>query len=174
MPTIDQAVDYLIKNHALELGESTWPTFDHEQDVHQIDWDQLFPPTGRKASANKDFVNSNRWDLPNLQQELTELTNVLGIEPQEKTNLETNWDINAWYQPIHFFGHDWGIFIREDCVKRTALMIARFVKGSEVSEDLLKALYRAATYPQSLRRQSQSRQSLPTRSPVFMRRIIRP
>ena len=146
MPTIDQAVDYLIKNHALELGESTWTTYDNEQEVHQIDWDQLFPPTGRKASANIDFVDGNRWDLPNLQQELAELNNVLGIEPQEKTNLEPNWDICAWYQPIHFFGHDWGIFIREDCLKRTAFMIARFVKRSAVSTDLLKALYRAAVY----------------------------
>ncbi|MDB4617700.1 hypothetical protein OAH35_00005, partial [bacterium] len=31
----------------------------------------------------------------------------------------------AWYQPIHFFGHDWGIFIRLDCLHYQAKAIAR-------------------------------------------------
>ena len=31
----------------------------------------------------------------------------------------------AWYQPIHFFGHDWGIFIRLDCLHYQAKGIAR-------------------------------------------------
>ena len=34
----------------------------------------------------------------------------------------------AWYQPIHFFGHDWGIFIRLDCLHYQAKGIAREFK----------------------------------------------
>lgn len=30
----------------------------------------------------------------------------------------------AWYQPIHYYGWDWGIYIRQDCLKHQALQIA--------------------------------------------------
>jgi hypothetical protein len=33
----------------------------------------------------------------------------------------------AWYCPIHFFGHGWGIYIRESCILSCALDIAGFV-----------------------------------------------
>jgi hypothetical protein len=38
----------------------------------------------------------------------------------------------AWYCPIHFFGHAWGIYIRESCILSCALDIARFVNWSAV------------------------------------------
>jgi hypothetical protein len=36
------------------------------------------------------------------------------------------WDTCAWYQPIHFFCADWGIFIKESCVLSAAADISRF------------------------------------------------
>lgn len=33
----------------------------------------------------------------------------------------------AWYQPVHYFGHDWGIYIREVCLFGLAAAIAHFV-----------------------------------------------
>lgn len=33
----------------------------------------------------------------------------------------------AWYSPMHFYGSDWGIYIREDCLRSTALDIVRVV-----------------------------------------------
>jgi len=42
------------------------------------------------------------------------------------------WDFCAWYQPIHFFGHGWGIFVREDCVINQAKIIASFIPKSEI------------------------------------------
>lgn len=55
----------------------------------------------------------------------------------------------AWYAPIHYFGHDWGIYIKEDCVMRHALQIAKFVDWRSVTlskhqikkELLLSAFY---------------------------------
>lgn len=35
----------------------------------------------------------------------------------------------AWYCPIHFYGPDWGIYIRETCVIRQAYGIASFTRG---------------------------------------------
>jgi hypothetical protein len=36
-------------------------------------------------------------------------------------------ELCAWYKPIHFFGHDWGIYIREQCILMISKEIARFV-----------------------------------------------
>ena len=33
----------------------------------------------------------------------------------------------AWYCPIHFFGHGWGIYIRESCILSHTKDIASFV-----------------------------------------------
>lgn len=38
----------------------------------------------------------------------------------------------ACYCPIHFFGHDWGIYIREECILSHAIEIATFVDWSYV------------------------------------------
>jgi hypothetical protein len=42
----------------------------------------------------------------------------------------------AWYCPIHFFGHAWGIYIRESCILSTAVDIARAVPWRRVSSPL--------------------------------------
>ena len=154
MPTIDQAVDYLIKNNSLELGESPWPTFEAGQDVLAIDWDQLFPKRGRAVVLENGFPNGDGWDFEPTLEELGELGNVLGNRTPDRQlqspGQQPKWDICAWYQPIHFFGHDWGIFIKEDCVKRAAFAIARYidpaVKHAASHGAWFKALYRAAVY----------------------------
>ena len=154
MPTIDQAVDYLIKNNSLELGESPWPTFEAGQDVLAIDWDQLFPKRGRAVVLENGFPNGDGWDFEPTLEELGELGNVLGIRTPDRQlqslGQPPKWDVCAWYQPIHFFGHDWGIFIKEDCVKRAAFAIARYidpaVKHAASHRVWFKALYRAAVY----------------------------
>jgi hypothetical protein len=45
---------------------------------------------------------------------------------------------------MHFFGHDWGIFIRRDCIRENSILVARFLpKGTPFTPTLLKALMRA-------------------------------
>lgn len=86
-------------------------------------------------------------DLPHLAEAGPEHTeNGLGAEVR-KTGL---FDVCAWYQPIHFFGHDWGIFIREECVVRLARRAATFLPASSVGGSLrwetAKELITGATY----------------------------
>ena len=38
----------------------------------------------------------------------------------------------AWYCPIHFFGHGWGNYIREECILSTAADIARAVSSDRL------------------------------------------
>lgn len=58
----------------------------------------------------------------------------------------------AWYCPIQFYGHGWGIYIREECVIDIAFDIARNVDWRRVVDptaridDILKQLLRGAFY----------------------------
>jgi hypothetical protein len=53
----------------------------------------------------------------------------------------------AWYCPIHFFGHGWGIYVREQCILSHALCVAARVSWSEVSAtDWVRQLLRSAFY----------------------------
>lgn len=154
MPTIDQAVDFLIRNKALELGESPWPSWEDNQDSYEIDWGRMFP-SPRDVVFDNDLPYGDDWDIAPTAEEEAELNRVLGTgAPQRQPSgegIEPQWDICAWYQPIHFFGHNWGIFIKEECVKRTSFMIARFVDPAAAAFEgsrtgWFKALYRAAVY----------------------------
>ncbi len=55
----------------------------------------------------------------------------------------------AWYCPIHFFGHSWGIYIREDCILSHSKDIATFIdwRGVHASpSSIARQLLRSAFY----------------------------
>lgn len=55
----------------------------------------------------------------------------------------------AWYCPIHFFGHGWGIYIREGCILSHAIEIATFVHWPSVHaprQEIARQLLRSAFY----------------------------
>jgi predicted RNA binding protein YcfA (HicA-like mRNA interferase family) len=55
----------------------------------------------------------------------------------------------AWYCPIHFFGHSWGIYIRESCILSHAKDIAAFVDWRTVHASppsVARQLLRSAFY----------------------------
>ena len=55
----------------------------------------------------------------------------------------------GWYCPIHFFGHGWGIYIRENCILALAVTIARFVDWRRVRSSppaIAQQLLRSAFY----------------------------
>lgn len=55
--------------------------------------------------------------------------------------------ICAWYCPIHYFGHDWGIYIRESCILSLAKEIAWLVdwksvpRRNKAADDLLRTAF---------------------------------
>jgi predicted RNA binding protein YcfA (HicA-like mRNA interferase family) len=151
MPTTDDAVRFLIENDSLRLDENPWRSLDDSVDVFPVEWSRLFPPPRGRVSEIRGFPQGDNWDFDVSDRQIAELGNYLGVHPgNQRPDTMPDWDICAWYQPMHFFGHDWGIFIRQDCAWRTALMIARFVPAAVVRrvppEVWLKALYRAAIY----------------------------
>jgi predicted RNA binding protein YcfA (HicA-like mRNA interferase family) len=157
MPTAQKIVQWLDAQDVIEYGDSPWRTVSEDEDVFLVDWKRLFP------SNRPGKLGENDWDLSgdNWQSDenITPDDDTEGFAVRIRDALENErpsknegpgvaerlgWDISAWYQPMHFFGHDWGIFIRRDCIRENAILVARFLpKGTSYSPALLKALLRA-------------------------------
>lgn len=81
------------------------------------------------SDTNHPELSRLAEDLPRLAEEGPE-----ALDPETAIAIaETGlFDVCAWYQPIHFFGRDWGIFIREDCVVRLARLATTFLPASAI------------------------------------------
>lgn len=128
---------------------SPWPT--HDGDIAPVDWGGLFPGRGRPGADVIDDLDP--WRPPLDDDFLAELEERAGVRPpdiggSEEADPAVQPDVCAWYQPIHFHGLDWGIFIKEDCLLRLALQISPFVAARPRTRHetyvLAKALIRAA------------------------------
>jgi predicted RNA binding protein YcfA (HicA-like mRNA interferase family) len=111
--------------------DSPWPT--HDGDVAPVEWGQLFPRRGRGGIEAVDEVDE--WE-PDLGGDFLEELNATAGSAADESDIQpgtkrvlvaTQPDVCAWYQQFHFHGLDWGIFIKEDCLLRLALEIAKHV-----------------------------------------------
>ena len=119
MTKIDQIISVLDDDNSLALGESPWDRkVDHESfEIRQVDWGKLFPGS-RPMDRDRDTdweVYGDRWDINEavVAEIFDEPLDIDASAPED-------WDVCAWYNPIHFHGYDWGIFIKEECLKRLA------------------------------------------------------
>lgn len=80
--------------------------------------------------------------LPRDDGRLNELRNQIGnilrMQPEPRSRREPPEPLCAWYCPIHFFGHSWGIYIRERCILSCAIEIASFVDWRAVPNALAR------------------------------------
>lgn len=148
--TPTEIIDYLHREGALESSAvSPWPTAEGGDQLQQVEWPHLFP-SGRQPLRD----GAAPWDLygddwaPELPADFIDLmgervgrgSGALDDHAQSRRP-----DVCAWYQPMHFHGLDWGIYIREDCLLRIAVDIGAFLPARSVpSYTLAKALIRAA------------------------------
>jgi len=121
---VAEIVNILDRDGALELDNDE-RTYGLEDEINEIDWDKLWSSQGK--------LEEEPWVL-NDSEVIGEILEGIGrIDnprpwPGDVTNSDRAvWDVCAWYQPIHFFAYDWGIFIREDCLIRQASRIAAFL-----------------------------------------------
>ena len=135
MENITPIVDMLDRDNALELDNQE-QTYEEGQEPVTVDWDTLFP--GRKGERGEEDWEVNedpgQSELPGdvigeILEGIGSKGNVAGQPlPPYPADIENAdgaiWDICAWYQPIHYFGYNWGIYIREDCLIRQAAHIA--------------------------------------------------
>ncbi len=162
MPTEADIISFLREYQLTRDGESPWPSFNPQDfDRFHINWDVFFPSRRRSLSEG-----NNEWDVygddwrPEFEQGfMSSLEQALIADPPSSSELanmaESNlWDVCAWYEPIHYFSPDWGIFIRQECILAQALRIARFLsRSTRPSIGLARALVRASTYAYFLHEQ---------------------
>ena len=124
---VEAIVSILDRDGALELDNEE-RTYGYEDEVNEIDWDKLW--------SSPDKFGEDPWLLTNSDV-IGEILGGIGrIDnprpwPSDVGNSDAAiWDVCAWYQPIHFFAYDWGIFIREDCLIKQASRIAAFLPPS--------------------------------------------
>jgi hypothetical protein len=159
MPAIEKVVKFLNDNKALKKGVSPWPAYvdSDAQQRYRINWNTLFP-----QHRNRDDVNDlERWPgddrgIGRLSSDIegNRGSNNMTEQDLQAMALSQSWDACAWYQPIHYFGYDWGIFIREDCVINQIFNIARFLPLTAApASSLVPSLIRASVYTYFLHEQ---------------------
>ena len=179
MARIDDLVGFLLKKGSLGVSPCPWPTAGADDVVLPLDYKLLLGRRGRRRRAREsnledvdefsidDDLFDERFDDPweSLGWEIDEKDwgefeegIGEGYEPDPrsddaKANEQrdpSQMDIAAWYQPVHFHGYDWGIYIREDAIIRQRNLIARCLprhcKGwpHHVKVRLYRACYRAS------------------------------
>lgn len=120
MPTIKEIVETLEISNALDLGESPWkPESDEPVDIYEVDWDSMFPVRKPEGDSNSFWeLDGDEWVID--QDVVDEILTPVDSELNDSKNIDRKWDVCAWYQPIHFNGYDWGIFIKEECIRNFA------------------------------------------------------
>jgi predicted RNA binding protein YcfA (HicA-like mRNA interferase family) len=141
MPTLAQILEVLDRDEALEVGAAPdiWPTLDPDDAVYELDWSRLFP--GRvldRGQADWDLYGNDEWSLPpETLQQFDDRT------PSGVDRSPPGWDRCAWYQPIHFHGPAWGIFLYDQCVIDVARLLYSALGGPRLTDSLAKTLLRA-------------------------------
>lgn len=121
MNNIQDVIDFLEQKKCLDTFKSPLSedlnTIDYES--HNADWDKLFP------TNRPDLDGPNEWDMFGDDWEIdsNDLEDI--FEPITEKQIyeiegKSHWDVVAWYQPIHFYGHDWGIRITESGLRQLA------------------------------------------------------
>lgn len=116
------------------------PEIDTEEEISRISSEVFCGIPWDFESEEAPTLEENEIDS-NLLEQIESIFNnnvvsakPVGIAPSETK--EGHRDNCAWYQPIHYFGWDWGIFIRQDCLKRQALDIA--LKFHQINPEIIR------------------------------------
>lgn len=158
---IDNVIETLNKYGITPLSNNTQvaPENDGEnpETGHIGDGEQIY------STSLEDIFNSDQYDSPDespnpfdedprIKDWKEDIRRALSGDPDVKSKYPATSAPEphcAWYAPIHFFGHAWGIYIREECVLEAAIHIASFVNASRVQVSpraLHQQLLRSAFY----------------------------
>jgi len=131
MPSLTEIIDFLEEKGSLELGASPWQpdTNDDQVEIINVDWKRLFGNKPEMDGDERDLSGDQSVFLLEDDRILSIIYDALESEiPSVFEDGKDQWDVCAWYKPIHFHGHDWGICIREECILDLAIKIAQYVE----------------------------------------------
>jgi predicted RNA binding protein YcfA (HicA-like mRNA interferase family) len=150
-------IQFLERENALRGNESPYPTEVGEEDVVIEIPKKILLPTKKTTRQFLEKLDHQHEDLLELIREIDKRIlygddeNIIIHGDSGREDVEPlEWDICAWYQPIHYFGHSWGIYMRQDCILRQSMQLLRrvgsaFFKGGSNWELLVKLISASAT-----------------------------
>jgi len=122
-----EVVEYLEQEGQLGApnGDDEWPEYEEDMGVlHCVDWRRLF--SGRDGELSSGLALE---DDPDLMDEIG--SNIGRGAPSQKADVldvaSRRPEVCAWYQPMHYYGMAWGIFLKDDCLRQIAVDVARWV-----------------------------------------------
>jgi len=138
-------LESFVEEHLPELPRSEFPsvTFDPEKNERV------------EINPGSFFEGDSVWDFDPTEEELNEIEGAFhqgppGYSESQNSWRPVHWETCAWYQPVHFFGPNWGIYIKESCIFSTAKRFARFVprylQVARTSREWFNVLSLAATW----------------------------
>ncbi|HIG04712.1 MAG TPA: type II toxin-antitoxin system HicA family toxin [Planctomycetes bacterium] len=149
-------IQFLERENALRVNESPYPTEVGEEDVVIEIPKQILLPTKKTTGQFLEKLDPQHEELLELIREIKKRINHGNdyIRTHEDSGHEDvqslEWDVCAWYQPIHYYGHSWGIYMRQDCIIRQTWQLLRrvhhdFFKEGPPWEQLGRLLIASAT-----------------------------
>jgi hypothetical protein len=106
-----------------------------------------------------DEINIDDPDEPRLREWWQEIERIIEDQREPQRTRERRGRVTrsreppephcAWYCPIHFFGHGWGIYIRESCILSWTMDIASLVDWKAIrasKRSIARQLLRSAFY----------------------------
>ena len=157
MPDLARLLELLEREGALHLDHDhpvnerphPWPTVDEDEQPVEVDFARLFP-TRRPARDGEDFeLYGDEWEPTedDLRHVLFD-DDAADYQAEDADAPPPQWDIWAWYQPIHYFGPDFGIYIKEtallECARRIRTGYTGSISHGRARFLLAKAFVRAA------------------------------
>ena len=169
----DKVAKWLFDKELVDLdsGSEEPDRLEEQDEVAELDWDTLFPGKRTKpldiaeddqvrdhdqsilTETPDDWGSARRdpWADEIGDDLIDEVLGDLGGSQSRSGQTEDctwDWDVAAWYQQIHFFGYDWGIYIKENALIRQARYIGSHLPSrlrNQIPPELLvKTLLRAS------------------------------
>jgi hypothetical protein len=107
--TSAEVVNTLDRLDLLELaGESPWGEEGDADEAFPIDWAAVERPFDEEGMNSDSPMGADRDAWRTVEASLRSRVRPGGGPPPP-----VDPDALAWYQPIHYFGHAWGIYVRE-------------------------------------------------------------
>ncbi len=130
--TIDDVISILEAMDMLEVGAEGGPptnwgggptNWSESASEYPVDWKKVAEPRLPNPDEDLEFLPGDEWRevLDDLESEQVR---------EKHTPEEPIIDVLAWYQPIHYYGREWGIYIYESAIFDTAKSIISYLPSS--------------------------------------------
>ena len=127
------------------VGEPRVGEISADEEIVEVDWDAVKAPESNLLQQSDFTVDELSIDGLLILEELGRVRNgdTGGLEGRA---IENPWETCAWYSPIHYFGHNWGIYIKQECLEQIASEIGWFGENLPRTARTVRQLRIAAFY----------------------------